>query len=235
MGWFKNVVGSIFGGGGGGGPSVAEQTAGAYEYGESTYSMLSTGRARGETKYERSMATGRARMAASGSELEGATWESFKGEALRVRTESREKYSTGMSDFRGSENYKLFKEDYERMTRLGTGDTKGRSAEVEAAQLTGKGASGESFLTTGQKKTVISEKGGKSDLVSYGKYKKLIYPTLKEWELGRFGTKEQKAEYVTMMDTRISEANEWFKAQGVLRSSNKRNQKSFYVAGRGDR
>ncbi len=233
MGFFSGISKALFGGGGGPkGPSLAEQTAGAYTLGESTFGSIARSRETTETTYLRNMSSGRARMAASGSVLEGSTWESIKGEALRKRTEGRKGADVREAEFRGTENYKLLKADYERMTGGGKAG-KGMFGAISSmvSGLTGKGASGEDLY--GGQGGSVQKFFRKDHMQTYAEYRQKIKPTLKEWEQGRFGTREQKAEYKTMMGSRVKEANKWYSQNRIRARMARKIQNRFYRSKQG--
>ncbi len=213
---------SIFGGGQSKGQRKALITE-AFAYGEDTYSYLGKGRERAEEKYESGFATGQARLAASGATLEGSTWENLQGELLRERTESLSTLDREQEEFRGSESYKVILKEYETISRSGSAT----------------GITGESIFTEDQQKLIAPdtrkyarerEHRGEvlGDHTDYNTYNKMIMPSIEEWELGRFGSEEQKAGYQSMLDTRISEANEWYDTKKAQDLTDRLLNKRFY-------
>ncbi len=213
---------SIFGGGQSKGQKRAIVTE-AFAYGEDTTSYLGKGRERAEEKYESGFATGKARLAASGATLEGSTWENLQGELLRERTETLSTLDREEEEFRGSESYKVILKEYETISRSGSAT----------------GITGESIFTTDQRKLIApdirkysraKEHRGEAlgDYTDYNKYRSMMTPSFEEWEVGRFGSEEQQAGYQSMLDTRISEANEWYETKKAQDLTDRLLNRRFY-------
>ena len=56
----------------------------------------------------------------------------------------------------------------------------------------------------------------------------MIMASIEERELGWFGSEEQKAGYQSMLDTRISEANEWYDTKKAQDLTDRLLNKRFY-------
>ena len=194
-------------------------TSGSYEYGEGSIGRIAEGKEKAERRFGQRISRGRAKMAASGARLEGSAWEQVQGEALRERTETIEALDLEAEEFRGTENYALFKEDYERMT----GETRDLGSQ--------EGLSGEQFFTSDQRKDIAGFDPSEGGLQDYQAYADRIRPTFGEWEMGRFGTATQKKEFETMMGDRIKAANKWRKGKSQEFKVQKSNQNQFYSGG----
>ena len=217
-----------------------EYTKASYSYAEQAFSYLGQGREQVGETYQRELASGRARFGASGASLEGSAWESVQGEALRKRDEALEGLGLEEEQFRATESYKLFGQDYERM--LGGVTSRKREGGAEEGETVTRygvgrtGITGESIFTPEQQKKLqtykhkgVADKSG--GLTSFKEYSSMITPSLEEWEKARFGSDEDRTAFSSMLDERIEKANVWYDQKKKETTITEANTTSFYRSG----
>lgn len=210
------ALGSLLGGSDYAARKKAERKQSEQAYGivEQSFEYLSEGRRQAEGTYQSNLASARARHSGSGARLEGTGWEQVRGEVLRKREEALADYSIEEEKFRQGEGYKLFTEDYGRMTSL-VGSDKEKGEGYRQYSIRAEGFSGESIFTEAQRKTLHRFSAGERgiNVSTYREYASRLAPGIEAYERARFGTAEDRETFEADMSTRISDANTWYERQ----------------------
>lgn len=189
--------------------------AAAFEIGEGSYQGINQSRADIEAGYTSNLASERARFAASGASLEGATWNQVVGRQTQLRDEALDKIAEQEAAYKESEAYKAVTTEYESAF----GYTEGGGLVADKIG-TGVGTSQTDYFTAEQRANlrtweadIDSETGmdpGATDAFmnkAYVEYYQAIAPTRDEFEMMQYGTDEQKQTIQTSLDQRIEQAN----------------------------
>ena len=165
-----------------------------------------------EKSFTSDVSSARARFAASGADLESASWERVYGNLVMERDTALKEADAADDTFRGSESYKLFREDYEQAV----------------GNLTGGSRSGTQIYSKEQQGQLRSGDSGSS---IYKEYTGMLTPSMEEYQRGQFGTDDEKAAYQTMMSDRITSANKWYDTQLAANEFASKNKNKFSFGG----
>jgi len=202
--------------------AIRKVTRASYNFSGDVFSYAQEAHGSIAKTYSANMSSMTARLAASGGRSEGAL-ATERGKILMSRDSELEVLNTELEGYRAGEGYKWMRKDYEALTSIaGRTNSGGRSPEsAKFALRIGKpqGKTGRAAFTPEQyarlkKLTVAGANTGTP--TSYQAYRDAVVPTLEEYEKFQFGNDAQKAEYVKMMDDRITRANAAYEVKRAI-------------------
>jgi len=153
---------------------LVANTKRATKIGDQVIAGLNQSKAEIAENYTRGLSTERAKYAASGKRLEGASYQRVLGAVGQQRDEALTGVATDTDKFKKSEAFKFIKQDYEYMTQSDN------TLSTMQIRTEGRGSAG--FYTDDQKKQLrTSVRGSKSERAGYGRifseYQQSITPT----------------------------------------------------------
>jgi len=222
------VVGTLFGALGGmdllgmGGPSKGEimrdrrkATQRSYAAGQGAYDYATAKRTEIDDIYEAGLASGRAKLAGQGVEVDGSSqWAQLQGGLSKTRNESIASLEKEMSDFRKGDHMEWFRNDYGYLTgvkQMETGSLKNME-ERNFSQTIGQDDHGRSNAMVYDKDQYkqLRTNTNKDLKKTFEEYSQRLAPGVEAYEKAQFGTAEDKAQYKADVDARIVEANKWY-------------------------
>ena len=221
------LVGGLFGALGGldllgmGGPSDGEimrdrrkATQRSYAAGQGAYDYVAQAKLDADTAYDTGLASGRAKLAGQGIEVDGSSqWAELQGSLTRTKNDTYASIDAEMAEFRESGGLEWFENDYDYLTGVKT--KHGGSARNDAEWMTqeiGQDDHGRSnaMVYDKQQYSQLRTNDNKDLSGTFEEYAQRLAPGVEAYEKASFGTDADKLQYKADTDARIAEANKWY-------------------------
>ena len=220
---------SMFFGDGGKYEAKRRSTIQAGELFKSSYEAYGTNRTQIAEQFAGNVSSARARMGASGANIEGPVWQGILGNLTLGRDEALASVQADEDAFKEGTAYRLTQEDFNRMGSVSKSRATGKDMVGGGVYTLNPDSTmtGESYFTDEQKDMLITTSMSSG---LYG-YANDLKPTFEEYAKFRFGSDEEKAAFSDSMTSRIEASNLKFEKDEAIKRAIKIKQSDFYRDG----